>query len=230
MELMYMSPNFNNAALVHAYGDWIIHEASEGRIPYYINIMFEPLHRPGSSVMSQMSDAVYASKGSFYGKLCSRFDKHPGRKGRNRFLPHAFLFFDLPVFKYQKRQPLRDVIINGGVHVNGVMMIPSESRMRDEFAEHIGEKRALYAQNGIKRIHVQPVTHGVHRVTDYAMKTLKEGRVDWDTAIILPRSYAELRSDRLRIDPHARAIKDIQAASNVSNETAEHIHHSSITK
>jgi hypothetical protein len=88
--------------LVHAYGDWIIQELFNGHNPYYINIMFDPLDRRMSTVITQMTDAVYAAKGSFYAKLCSRFDRHPGRKGRNRFLPHAFLFFDLPVQIRQK--------------------------------------------------------------------------------------------------------------------------------
>ena len=103
--------------LVHAYGDWIIQELFNGHNPYYINIMFDPLDRRMSTVITQMTDAVYAAKGSFYAKLCSRFDRHPGRKGRNRFLPHAFLFFDLPVFKYGKKSVLLDVQINGGVHL-----------------------------------------------------------------------------------------------------------------
>jgi hypothetical protein len=224
MELMSMNQKNQIGALVRGYGDWIVQQTLEGRSAYYINIMFEPLDCLGRSVVAQMGDAIYAKKGSFYGKLCSRFDKHPGRKSRYRFPPHAFLFFDLPVFKQNKKRPLTDVIVNGGVHVNGVMTIPPQSRMKEEFSKHIRKNFALYAQNGIKRIHVQPLIRDPHRVADYAMKTLKTARVDWDTAIILPRSYTELKSDRLRLDPHARAIKDIQSATNLSDETAEHMH------
>ena len=209
-------------ALIRAYGDWIILQTLEGRRPYYINIMFEPLGRLESPVTALMGDAVYASKGSFYSKLCRAFDKHPGRNGRHRYLPHAFLFFDLPVFKRDKKQPLRDLTMNRGLHINGVMTIPPQSRIKDD--------SALYAQKGIKRIHVQPLTHDPHRVADYAMKTLKSGRVDWDSAIILPRSRSELRSNRLRIDARTRAMKDIQSAMNVSDETAEYIHHLSMKK
>ena len=79
--------------LVYAYGDWIIRELFNGHNPYYINTMFDPLDCRTSTVITQMTDAIYAAKGSLYAKLCSRFDRHPGRKGRNRFVPHAFLFF-----------------------------------------------------------------------------------------------------------------------------------------
>jgi hypothetical protein len=218
-----MNHNPINEALVHAFGDWIIQEVLDGRIPYYINIMFDPLERL-TPVITQMTNAVYASKGSFYGKLCTRFDKHPGRKSRHRFLPHAFLFYDLPVFKCGKKQSLRDVKINGGVHLNGVMTIPSQSRMKDEFSRHMRENRALYTQHGIRRIHVEPLTHDPHRVADYAMKTLKTGRIDWDTTVILPRSYSELRPGPIKMDPHARAIKHIQSATNVSDDIAAQIH------
>ena len=213
-----------NKDLVHAYGDWIIQELLNGHDPYYINIMFDPLDSREVTVITQMTDAVYAAKGSFYAKLCSRFDRHPGRKGRNRFLPHAFLFFDLPVFKYGKKHSLRDVKINSGVHLNGIITIPSRSRINDEFSDHIWKNRALYTQNGIRRIHVEPVTHDPYRVADYAMKTMKNGRIDWDTTIILPRTYSELKSASVEADPHTRAIKQIQSATNVSDDIAEQIY------
>jgi hypothetical protein len=210
--------------LVYAYGDWIIRELFNGHNPYYINTMFDPLDCRTSTVITQMTDAIYAAKGSLYAKLCSRFDRHPGRKGRNRFLPHAFLFFDLPVFKYGKRQSLRDVKINGGVHLNGIMTIPAKSRMKDEFSHHIWKNRALYTQNGIRRIHVEPITHDPYRVVDYAMKTIKNGRIDWDTTIILPRTYSELKSAPVEIDPRTRTIRQIQSATNVSDDIAEDIY------
>jgi hypothetical protein len=84
----------------------------------------------------------------------------------------------------------------------------------------------MYIRNGIKRIHVQAITHDPHRVADYAMKTLKTGRFDWGTTIILPRSYTEMRTNHVPLDPRARTIKEIQSATNVSDEVAEKIYHS----
>jgi hypothetical protein len=213
-----------NTDLVYAYGNWIIQELFNGHDPYYINIMFDPLDSREVTVITQMTDAVYAAKGSFYAKLCSRFDRHPGRKGRNRFLPHAFLFFDLPVFKYGKKHSLRDVKINSGVHLNGIITIPSKSRINDEFCDHIRENWDLYTRNGIRRIYVEPITHDPYRVADYAMKTMKNGRIDWDTTIILPRTYSELKSAPVEVDPRTRTIRHIQSATNVSDDIAEDIY------
>jgi hypothetical protein len=70
------------------------------------------------------------------------------------------------------------------------MTVPAKSRIKDEFSRHIWENRALYTRNGIRRIHVEPVTHDPYKVADYAMKTMKNGRIDWDTTIILPRAYS----------------------------------------
>jgi hypothetical protein len=77
---------------------------------------------------------------------------------------------------------------------------------------------------------VQPVTHGVNTVVDYAMKTLKRGNVDYDTAIILPRTYDEMRSSRMSSDPHKLAIKNIQSAMNVSDQVAEQIYRNAAGK
>jgi hypothetical protein len=67
----------------------------------------------------------------------------------------------------------RDVKINGGGHLNGIMTIPAKSRMKEEFSHHIREHWALYTRNGIRRIHVEPVTHDPYTVADYAMKIMK---------------------------------------------------------
>ena len=89
-----------NVNLVQAFTNWIENEEIEGQISFYVNFMFDPLRKSKSSNISdQMKDAIYGPKGSFYGKLCNQLEKHPKRKSRQRFLPRAKLFFDLPVFK-----------------------------------------------------------------------------------------------------------------------------------
>jgi hypothetical protein len=170
-----------------------------------------------------MSDAIYASKGSFFSRLCSKFDRHPGRKSRNDRLPHAMLFPDLPVFKYGSKWPLRDVTINHGLHVAGMVTVPIESRVKTDLCSHIDENSSWYNVKGIKRIDVVPITYNPHDVADYATKTLKSGKIDWDTTIILPRAYDELRGGVIKMDAHTRAIKEIQSAQNVSDEMAEEI-------
>jgi hypothetical protein len=56
------------------------------------------------------------------------------------------------------------------------------------------------------------------------MKTIKAGKVDYDTTIILPRTMSEMKSNTLVLDAKSRALKDIQAETNVSDQMAEIIY------
>ena len=83
--------------LIQAYGDWIIHESRDGRMVYYINLMFEPLKGGSNAVNTQMHSII---ENMFYPELCKQLDRHPRRKGRHQFSPHLVLVPDLPTFKY----------------------------------------------------------------------------------------------------------------------------------
>ena len=46
--------------LIRGYGDWIMRECVNGRLPYYINIMFHPLSGLSpSSIIPQIHNAIY---------------------------------------------------------------------------------------------------------------------------------------------------------------------------
>src|SRR3977135_714835 len=94
--------------LIQGYSDWIMGECSNGRIPYYINIMFHPLRgSTHSSIIPQIHRAIYDN---FYLTLCKRFAKHPGRKCQEYLLPRVLLFLDLPVWKReQQTTSLREI-------------------------------------------------------------------------------------------------------------------------
>ena len=177
---------------------------------------------PERAIQGCMAEIENAICDQFYPELCKQLDRHPGRKGRHQYLPRAYLFFDLPVFKYAK-QSLRDVAINGGFHVNGVISISPQSRLKGLLSDHINQKHWLYARDQIKRIHVQPLTHDPHGVVDYSMKTLKRGRFDGQAVIILPKSSSEMSSNNARWDARTRAMKHIQSATNVSDQVAKQI-------
>ena len=65
-----------------------------------------------------------------------------------------------------------------------------------------------------------PITHNLVESVDYAMKTIKSGRVDFDSTIILPRAYTEMRSSECKISPTERLVKNVQSATNLSHENA----------
>jgi hypothetical protein len=124
---------------------------------------------------------------------------------------------------------------NGGFHLNGFILIPTNSRLREDFASHINERqdlyvdhivngRPLYDRGGIERVHVKPIDFNRYRVSDYSLKTVKAGKVDYDTTIILPRTRKEMRPNIPFIDARARVIKNIQGATNMSDELAIHVY------
>ena len=224
----------NVTDLIQGYRDWIVQECWNDRVPYYISIMFHQLH--GSSTPSIISQIEHAIYNYFYPTLCKRFAQHPGRKSQEHLLPRAILFFDLPVWKRKRTKTSgRTVNQNGGLHLNGVILVPANSRLREDFVTHINQRQGLYVdrtvndrsvydRGGIERVYVKPIDSNHYNVIDYSFKTVKASKVDYDITIILPRSRKEMRSNIPPIDARARAIKDIQAATNVSDDEAARIY------
>ena len=172
----------------------------------------------------------------FYPTLCKRFAQHPCRKSQEHLLPRAMLFFDLPVWKRKRTKTSgRTISQNGGLHLNGVILIPAKSRLTEDFGTHINRRqglyvdrtvndRSLYDRGGIERVYVRPIDLNHYNVIDYSFKTVKANKVDYDTTIILPRTHKEMRPNIPLIDTRARAIKDIQAATNISDDEAVRIY------
>lgn len=206
--------------IIRAHGDWLIEEVlREWRLLYFVNIMFKPLRGSGSAIDAQMHDAIV---NGFYPQLCKRLERHPGRRGRHKYLPHLFLFPDFPVYKTQK-QSLRRASLNGGLHYNGVVSISPRARLKEELDDHIWRNQSSYYGDKIERIHVRPVTYDPHRLMDYGLKTVARGRADYERGIFLPKSLGEIQSVQ-NMDERTRVIKYIQSSANVSDEVAEGIY------
>jgi hypothetical protein len=206
--------------IIKAHGDWLIEEVlREWRRFYFINIMFKPLRGSGTAIDAQMHDAIV---NGFYPQLCRHLERHPGRRGRHKYLPHLFLFPDFPVYKLRK-QSLRRVSLNGGLHYNGVVSISPRARIKEDLDDHIWRNQLSYYGDKIERIHVTPVTYDPYRLMDYGLKTVARGRADYERGIFLPKSLSEMRSAP-NMDERTRTIKYIQASGNVSDEVAEEIY------
>ena len=75
------------------------------------------------------------------------------------------------------------------------MLMPPTSRLKELLADHFRDKRNLYAGSGssIQRIDVRRVVENHERVVDYVLKTILNGRLSYDEAVlVLPRSRDEL--------------------------------------
>lgn len=100
---------------------------------------------------------------------------------------------DLPVFKRDKAKRLQ-VPTNGGLHFNGLLLIPPDTRLTVTPIEVLHQAGPTYTkvEGAIDRIHAQSVTHDHMRVTDYVLKTIANGLIDYDVGfLVLPKSADE---------------------------------------
>jgi hypothetical protein len=197
---------------------WIKERRKEGWTAYYVNFMFHSLQGTSKEVLEQMREAISRD---FYSKFLLQFVRHPHDKSAIESMPALQLFPDLPVRKRKRKVTLTQLNMNcGGLHYNGIMLIPPVSRFRGRIVEHIEEHQGRYTKGNIERIHVVPIDHREYNIADYAAKTVKWGRADEADILTLPKAIAEVTDQVLVLSPEERAIKDIQSSSNVSDGMA----------
>ena len=188
--------NFTNAhvnqrsMLIQAYGQWLQDHISRGWDAYFLTFAFNSL--PGSvpSKLWQMHQKLEF----WYQKLATRTVRKPKSPKWVSFLPKAILVPDLPVPKHAK-QRLRDVIVNDGLHVHGLVVATRDApRLPDPLDVHIRQHRGTYVTGQLRHLDVQPITHAPEYVAEYAMKALKRYRFSADDIWIFPRDISELPS------------------------------------
>ena len=132
-----------------------------------------------------------------YSTLLTRVHRKPRTASTDEF-PVLVGALDLPVYRRDRTSgPM--VLCNGGLHVHALMMMSPTSRLKESLADHFQKNRDLYAGSGrsVQRIHVRPVVDDHERVVDYVLKTVLNGRLSYDEAVlVLPRSRGELESVR----------------------------------
>jgi hypothetical protein len=128
-----------------------------------------------------------------YSTLLTRVHRKP-RTAPTDELPVFIGAADLPVYKGD-RSAIPTVSCNGGLHFHVLALMPPASRLKGSLTDHFKKKQDLYVSSGtsIQRIHVERVVEDEARVVDYVLKTIRNGRLSYDEAIIvLPRARAEL--------------------------------------
>jgi hypothetical protein len=73
---------------------------------------------------------------------------------------------------------LAEVKINDGLHLNGIMLMPIDTRLRVTFKMHFdpdGQNYRHYVKEGypLRRIHVEPVVKMPKVMADYTLKSLR---------------------------------------------------------
>jgi hypothetical protein len=139
-------------------------------------------------------------------------------------LPRGVFFPDGPCYTGRKKG-LREVTINDGLHFHGIILVPTKSRLKVPFLQHLRDKKRSYGRGYMLMIHAEPIWDQERFVADYGGKAVKRGRLSYDDVLVLPRTGKELQQDSVeRLSGPDRAIKDIMSAKNVSIETARRLY------
>jgi hypothetical protein len=177
------------AGLVDGYTRLVTDRVRAGWSCNLVTFMFSQLPGSRPAVIDRMKDEVHR----IYSTLLTRVHRKPKTVATDE-LPVLIGAMDLPVHKHNKlSRPM--VLCSGGLHVHVLMLMPPTSRLKQSLADHFRDKRSLYGGSGspCQRIHVRPVVDTHERVVDYVLKTVLNGRLSYDDAVlVLPRSRDEL--------------------------------------
>jgi hypothetical protein len=200
---------------------WVEKYVDHEWTPYHLAFMFR--HIPGSE--QEKIRQMHKEISRFYGKLASWVVRDPKSPKFACLLPRGVFFPDVPC-NTRLKQGLSEVKINDGLHFHGIILVPTRSRLKEPFLQHLRDKKNCYGRNyNIQRIHAEPIRDHHRFVADYAGKAVKRGRVSYDDVLLLPRTGKEFQQNvGETISGPDREIKDIMAANNVSIETAQDLY------
>jgi hypothetical protein len=186
-------------ALIEAYGKWVQQYLDDGWEGYFFSIQFQQL--PGSlKIKAHLMEREILR---WYGRLVTRAVRKPRSPHWAPLLPKGIFVPDLPVFKRSK-QNLRDVVINDGLHMHGIVVANRFCRISEPLDIHFAEKMKEYLIGNLRHIDVEPINRTAEYVTEYAMKGLKRPTFTMDNVLILPRTVEELPAQRPCLDRQKR--------------------------
>ena len=187
-ETSQRSNEIDAGRIVAGYVELIQRRIADGFTPYFVTFMFHPLPGGPAAIVAQMRREVER----VYSTLVTRVVRDPRSPAAVGRLPLLIGCVDLPVRKTTKVQ-LRDVAVNGGLHVHAVLLIPARSRLRVPVVEHFARGPYLVPGRPLARLDVRPIGFAPEVATDYMMKSLRSGRLSYDDAVlVLPRCVDEL--------------------------------------
>jgi hypothetical protein len=175
--------------LVNGYTRLVTDRIVQGWSCHLVTILFSQLPGPRGAVIDRMKDEVQR----VYSTLVTRVHRKP-RTAPTDELPVLVGAVDLPVYK-RDRSSAPKVLCNGGLHFHGLVLLPPASRLKGSLPDHFEANSDLYAgsRNSIQRVDVRPVVEDHGRVVDYLLKTVLNGRLSYDEAmLVLPRTRDEL--------------------------------------
>jgi hypothetical protein len=194
--------------LIIACSQWIQQYIDNyGWNPFLMTFMFKPLKGKHEAIMQQMSDEV----DRVYSTFVTRVVRKPNSMYQKylNYRPLLIAVPDRPVAKHAK-QRLKDVTINNGRHVHGILVVPWDCRLKQDVVSHFEKFRKLYVKNRLLRLDVRAIESNLPGVVDYAFKSMKGREFGYDNIVIFPKSEAELR-DRPRSHFQHRVLGEREA-------------------
>jgi hypothetical protein len=188
-------------SMIQAWPSWIktvVERQHRGGIWYAsdITLMFD--HIPGSfqqkwAVMADEADRVYST-------LTNHVVHNQRSPSQAAKLPIWIVAPDYPFKKkhgMSARATLAEVKINDGLHLNGIMLMRIDTRLRVTLKMYFdpnGDNYRHYIKEGdpLRRIHVEPVEETPKVMADYTLKTLKWRIPDLDHILLFPKTPSEL--------------------------------------
>ncbi|UPT96487.1 hypothetical protein J4G48_0047105 [Bradyrhizobium barranii subsp. apii] len=182
--------NRHEQTIASGYGQLIANRLDDGWSAYLVTVTFPHLVGPRHVLLARMRNEVQR----VYSTLVTYVHRRP-RTAPTDKLPVLIGVADLPVAKREKANSPSSC--NGGLHFHAILVLPASSRLRGSVVDHFASNADRYAGSNrfVANVHVVPVTHDIHRATDYVFKSVIRRRISYEDAVlVLPRSRSELSS------------------------------------
>jgi hypothetical protein len=178
--------------VITGYSTLVSQRVADGWRPYLVTMMFAKVSGTKTTMLARMMDEAVR----VYSTFLPRVVRRPLSSRSVGELPIMVVAPDYPVGKRGK--PLLDVVLNDGLHLHGILLLPPRSRLPVSADEHFRTRQSLYVRDRslLDRIDVRPIVRDVERVVDYALKGLSRRRFSTDELFVLPRSLSEVRRRR----------------------------------
>jgi len=165
------------------------HRVADGWQPHLATLMFSHLPGKPKAVLAQMFDEAE----HIYRTFVTRCVRRPLSPRSICDLPIMITAPDFPIGKTNK--PLAQVVLNNGLHLHAILLVPPRSRLPISAQEHFRQHQSLYVRDRsrLDRVDVRPIDNTVERAVEYVLKSLRRRRFSMDDLLLLPRALAELR-------------------------------------
>jgi hypothetical protein len=185
--------------VIGGYAELVLDRMAAGWTPYLLVLKFRQLGGRRDAVVAQMH---HAAEGA-YTQLLFRVWKHPRAQSVRALRPIWVLCADVPGLGSRKR-PLRELIPNDGLHMQGIALMPPGGRLREPLDEHLAREGPRYCPPGapLVALHATPIVSRAAYVNSYNFKSLARSHASFDDVLVLPVPSADLDSGpRRAVEP-----------------------------